>query len=97
MLNGKQRAALRAAANGLEAWFQIVKSGIGGNMTADISAALDAHELVKITVLRTAPSEPKTLLRTLAQTLGAEEVSAVGNKIVLYRRSEKEGVKHIEF
>ena len=71
MLNGKQRAALRAAANGLEAWFQIGKSGIGGNMTADISAALDAHELVKITVLKTAPSEPKTLLRTLAQTRGS--------------------------
>ena len=96
MLNGKQRAALRAAANGLEAWFQIGKSGIGGNMTADISAALDAHELVKITVLKTAGIEAKDALHTLAGILGAEEVSATGNKIVLYRRSTREGVAHIE-
>ena len=27
----------------------------------------------------------------------AEEVAAVGNKIVLFRRSSKEGVKHLEF
>lgn len=97
MLNGKQRAALRAAANGLDAWFQIGKGGISDNMLADVSAALDAHELVKLTVLRTAGEEPKVLLRTLAEKLGAEEVAAVGGKIVLYRRSERDGVKHIEF
>ena len=97
MLNGKQRAALRAAAQGPDPCFQIGQCAYGVTMPPIISAAPVALELDKITVLRTAPSEPKTLLRTLAQTLGAEEVSAVGNKIVLYRRSEKEGVKHIEF
>lgn len=97
MITSKQRAALRAAANGLPAWFQIGKGGINDNMAEDISAALDAHEMVKITVLKTAGEEPKALLRFLAGRLGAEEVSAVGNKIVLYRRSEKDGVTHIEF
>lgn len=97
MLNGKQRAALRAAANGLDAWFQIGKGGISDNMVADVSAALDAHELVKLTVLRTAGEEPKVLLRELAEKLDAEEVASVGGKIVLYRRSDREGVKHIGF
>ena len=48
-------------------------------------------------VLKTAGAAPKEILRELSVRLGAEEVAATGNKIVLYRRSEKEGVKHIEF
>ena len=96
-MNGKQRAALRAAANGLPAWFQVRKGGVNDNLVADVSAALDAHELVKLTVLKTAGEEPKAVLRTLSRKLDAEEVAAVGNKIVLFRRSSKEGVKHLEF
>ena len=96
MITSKQRAALRAAANGLPAWFQIGKGGVSENMAADVSAALDAHELVKVTVLKTAGIEAKDALHTLAGLLGAEEVSATGNKIVLYRRSTREGVAHIE-
>lgn len=73
------------------------KGGVNDNLVADVSAALDAHELVKLTVLKTAGDEPKAVLRTLSRKLAAEEVAAVGNKIVLFRRSSKEGVKHLEF
>ncbi len=97
MLNSKQRAALRAAANGLPAWFQVGKGGVGDNLVADISAALDAHELVKVTVLKTAGVSASEVLAELAERLGAEQVCATGNKVVLYRRSEKDGVRHIEF
>lgn len=96
MIDGKQRARLRALANGLQPYFQIGKGGINENMKADVSAALEAHELVKISVLRTADGTPRELLAELAAALGAEEVAATGGKIVLYRRSSREGVKHIE-
>ena len=96
MLDSKQRAKLRAMASGLEPWFQIGKGGINDNMIADISAALEAHELVKITVLRNASDEPRALIRALSSALGAEEVSVVGSKLVLYRRSTRDGVAHIE-
>ena len=96
MLDSRQRAKLRAMANGLQPFFQIGKGGINDNMTADISGALDAHELVKISVLRTADGTPRELLSALASALGAEEVAATGGKIVLYRRSTREGVRHIE-
>ena len=33
----------------------------------------------------------------LAKELNAEVVCTIGHKIVLYRRSLKDGVKHIEF
>lgn len=96
MLTGKQRATLRAKANGLNPYFQIGKGGIGDNMVADITAALEAHELVKITVLKTAEGTPKELLGRIAEATGAEEISAVGNKIVIYKRSSRDDVAHIE-
>ena len=83
-------------ASGLEPWFQIGKGGINDNMIADISAALEAHELVKISVLRTADGSAKELMAELSAALGAEQVAAIGSKIVLYRRSTREGAAHIE-
>lgn len=97
MITSKQRAALRSAANGLPAWFQVGKGGVTENMLADVSAALDAHELVKLTVLKTAGISAKEALVLLSEALGAEQVAATGNKVVIYRRSTREGVKHIEF
>ena len=97
MMTSKQRAALRALANGLPAWFQVGKGGVTENMLADVSAALDAHELVKLTVLKTAGISAKEALAVISERLGAEQVAATGNKVVIYRRSTREGVKHIEF
>ena len=95
-LRGKQKRFLRSEAHHLTPIFQIGKGGINDNMIADLSAALDAHELVKITVLRNASDEPRALIRALSSALGAEEVSVVGSKLVLYRRSTRDGVAHIE-
>ena len=41
--------------------------------------------------------EAKYLADDLAAELNAEVVCTIGHKIVLYRRSLKDGVKHIEF
>ncbi len=96
MSEGKRRARLRALANGIDPCFQIGKGGINENMLADLSAALDAHELIKITVLRNAAGDAREFMHELSSALGAEEVAVIGNRIVLYRRSTREGVKHIE-
>lgn len=96
MLTGKQRAKLRAMANGLTPIFQIGKGGINANMIADIETALEIHELVKISVLRTAEKEVKELLDDLSAATHCEQVSAIGSKIVIYRRSSRDGVTHIE-
>lgn len=95
MLNSKDRAALRAAANGLQPYFQIGKGGINENMAADVAAALEAHELVKINVLKTAGETPRRLMAELAAAVGAEEVAAIGGKIILYKKSSRENFDHI--
>ena len=48
------------------------------------------------TVLPNCESSAKELINDLAAALNAEAVIAIGNKIVLYRYSKKEGVKHLE-
>lgn len=84
-------------ANGLKPIFQIGKGGIGENLISDLSDALEKYELIKISVLQNSEKSAKDILSDLAEKLGAEPIAAVGNKIVLYRRSKREDIKHIEF
>lgn len=93
----KQRSKLRSLAQIIEPIGQIGKGGISDNMIAGLSSALEARELIKVTVLKNAEDEAKYLADDLAAELNAEVVCTIGHKIVLYRRSLKDGVKHIEF
>ena len=93
----KQRSKLGSLAQTIEPIGQIGKGGISDNMVAGLSSALEARELIKVTVLKNAEDEAKYLADDLAAELNAEVVCTIGHKIVLYRRSLKDGVKHIEF
>lgn len=93
----KQRSKLKSLAQTIEPIGQIGKGGISDNMIAGLSSALEARELIKVTVLKNAEDEAKYLADDLAAELNAEVVCTIGHKIVLYRRSLKDGVKHIEF
>ena len=96
-MNTKERSKLRSIAQTIEPIGQIGKGGISDNMIAGLSSALEARELIKVTVLKSAEDEAKYLADDLAAELNAEVVCTIGHKIVLYRRSLKDGVKHIEF
>ena len=87
MITTKQRAFLRAQSNGLEAILQVGKNGINDNLIKQVNDALEARELIKITVLNTAPLEPREVCDALCTACGAQPVSTVGWKIVLYRES----------
>ena len=88
MITSKQRAALRALANGIPAILQIGKGGICDNFLKQVDDALEARELVKITVLETAMLDAKAACGYVAEKLGAEPVQAIGSKFVLYRESK---------
>ena len=89
MLTSKQRAYLRGLGNSCPAIMQIGKGGISENLIKTVSDALEARELVKLTVLENSGEEPRAVLDALCEALGAEGVSAVGRKIVLYRESKE--------
>ncbi len=89
MITTKQRARLRSMANQMDTIFQIGKNGIGEETCRQVSAALDARELIKIRTLETSPVTSREAASLLAESLGADIVSVVGSRIVLYRPSEK--------
>ncbi|MBO7390064.1 MAG: YhbY family RNA-binding protein, partial [Clostridia bacterium] len=92
----KQRSKLISLAMNISATVQIGKNGLTDSVIEQISTSLEDHELVKVGVLKTADITAKGIIAEVAETLGAEPVQAIGNKIVLYRRSEKEGIEHIK-
>lgn len=89
-MTGKERAALRRMANTIQPIFQIGKGGVGEAMLEQLCMALDARELIKITVLETADVTAREACDILCQALGAEPVQCIGRKVTIYRRNEKE-------
>lgn len=89
MLNSKQRAALRSMAASLDPIFQIGKGGISDEIKTQLSNALEARELIKVKVLENSGYSPAEAAEEIAGAIGADVVSTIGTKFILYRRSEK--------
>ena len=87
MITSKQRAYLRKLANPLDAVYQIGKDGLTENVVKQISDALEARELIKITVQEYAPLTPKEAMGELTDRLGCEPVQVIGRRLVVYRES----------
>ena len=87
MLTSKQRAYLRGLANPIDAIFQVGKGGVNDNMLEAISNALEARELIKLKVLDNSDYSAKEAANEIAEALGADVVTVLGKKFVLYRES----------
>ena len=86
MLNSKQRAQLRAEANGLDPIFQIGKEGVTESVIAQIEDTFNTRELFKIKVhLETSPETPKEIATKIAEATKCDVVQVVGGTIVLFR------------
>lgn len=96
MLTSKQRSKLKSLAANLSPIGQVGKEGIGENMLKSFSECLDSRELIKINILENADGSPQDLGRELAERLSAECVIVIGRKAVLYRRSKRTDIEHIE-
>lgn len=96
MITTKQRAYLRRLAHDIEPIFQIGKGGVTEVIINQLSDALNARELIKVHILDSALLDTKQTANSLAESLGAEAVQAIGSKFVLYRQAEKEKNRKIE-
>lgn len=63
MLTSKQRSNLKALAANLQPVAQVGKGGVNENMVKSLSDALEARELIKISVLTNAENEAKETAR----------------------------------
>lgn len=89
MLTTKQRAGLRSLASGTETIMQVGKGGINDNLIKTVADALEARELIKMSVLDNSDETPKSAAYALAEATGAEVVCVIGKKFVLYKESKK--------
>ena len=96
MLTSKQRSKLKSIASNLAPIGQVGKEGIGENMLKSFSDCLEKRELIKISILENAEGEPQQIGRDLAAELNAECVIVIGRKAVIYRRSKRKDIEHIE-
>ena len=89
MLTSKERAELRAQANAIDTTLIVGKDGVTENVIAEAERLLTARELVKGKVLETALMSAREVSEEICQATGADGVSCVGYKFVIYRFSEK--------
>jgi len=93
-MTSKQRAYLRGLANTIDAIFQVGKGGISPALIKQVDDALEARELIKISVLETAPASAKEIGECLSKETHSVFVQTVGNKITLFRqRAEKSRIE----
>ncbi len=97
MLSSKERKVLSGLGQTLDPIFQVGKNGLDGNILSELSDALEKRELIKISVLKNCDNTAKEVSSAICEELNAEPVSCVGSKIVIYRRSTRKDIKHIEF
>ncbi len=89
-MTSKQRAYLRGFANKIEPIFQVGKGGVTDVLAEQLSDALEARELIKITVLKNAPDYARDIADEIAEKTNSDVIQVIGNKIVLFRqRKEK--------
>ena len=93
-LTGKQRAQLRALANGLDTIVQIGKDGIGENLVSQVDTALEARELVKCRVLEASMLTAREACEMLSRLTRSEQIQVIGTRFVLYRQSHDKTKKN---
>ena len=95
-ITSKQRSKLRSLASTLTPITQIGKGGITDNLLKTLSDALEAKELIKVTVLENAEDSPRAIAENVAELLEAVPVAVIGRKAIFYRYSRRDKFAHLE-
>lgn len=86
-MTSKQRAYLKSLAMNMDSIYQIGKSSLTTEIVNGIREALEARELVKISVLKNCADDPREIAEVVAERTRSQVVQVIGKKIVLYRPS----------
>lgn len=89
MLNSKQRKELSAKASKLQPIYNIGKGSLTPEIVKGIDEALEARELIKISVLKNCLDDPKQMAEIIAERTHSDVVRVIGKKIILYREAKK--------
>ena len=96
-ITSKQRSKLKAIAANLSPITQIGKGGVTDNLLKTLSDALDAREIIKVSILDTVDEDPRDIAENIAELLEAVPVAVIGRKAIFYRYSRRDKYAHLEF
>jgi RNA-binding protein len=85
LLTGKQKRFLRGRGHALKPVVQIGKQGLAAPLLREIEECLQAHELIKVRVLESAPLERRACAEAICAATGADLAQSVGRMLLLYR------------
>lgn len=80
----------------LDPIFQIGKSSVTPELTAAVAEALEARELIKLSILKNCLDDGREIAAILAERAHSEVVQVIGKKIVLYKQAKDEKKRKIE-
>ena len=75
--------------------FLIGKNSLTPEFTKAVQEALEARELIKISVLQNCLDDPKELAAMIAERTRSQVVQVIGKKIVLYKEGKDDKKKII--
>lgn len=94
-MNNKNRIYLRSLSSKLPDLVYIGKEGLTDNVKKQINDNLFVYELIKIKVQKNANSDIKIIAKLIETDCKCEVISLIGSKIVCYKYSTKDKIKHI--
>lgn len=80
---------LRAIGHKLKPVVTIAGKGLNENVLKEIDRALTDHEFIKVKLAVGGPDARKEVTEALCQSTGAKVIQAVGNVVLVLRRSTK--------
>ena len=89
----KQRAYIKSLAMTKDPIFQIGKNSMTPELTKAVAEALQARELIKISVLKNCADDPRELADMMAERTKSQVVQVIGKKIVLYKEGKDKNKK----
>ncbi len=89
MLTGKQKSYLKGLAHTMQPIIQVGKNGVNDPLIKTVYDALEARELIKVSILQNCFEEPKAIAAEIASVIDAEIIQVIGKTIVFYKESSK--------
>ncbi|HGD1165028.1 TPA: ribosome assembly RNA-binding protein YhbY [Streptococcus agalactiae] len=89
MLTSKQRAFLKSEAHSMKPIIQIGKNGLNDQIKTSVRNALDARELIKVTLLQNTDEDTHDVAEVLEDEIGCDTVLKIGRILILYKESAR--------
>lgn len=86
-LSQAQKKAFRSIGHHLSPVVTVSENGVSEGVLAELSRALNDHELIKVKLALPERDDRSAMLETLLEASGAERIQTIGKMALLYRHN----------